>query len=101
MDHGDVLKRPSAPRNFDVPRDLPLRHLGIMLKDQRLQPVVVPDIARKGRDGADISVRPAEPLYLRARIEVLVLNADHPPVTGGKNATSSVAATRASNPTWI
>src|SRR3954447_15464085 len=87
MDHRDIDHAPALRRLVRDLRDLALRHSGVVL-ERHGHISYQPDEAR---DRADASV-PGEPADLRAGIEILPLDRDpHPPVTGGKNATSSPA----------
>src|SRR5258705_8017819 len=91
MDHRDIDHVPAPGRLVRDLGDLALGHPGVVLEGHRH---VAPQ-PHEARDRADASVA-GELADLRAGVEVLPLDRDpHPPVTGGKNATSSPAFRRA------
>src|SRR5215216_4635447 len=116
MDYSDAKQRPAAACVLDVPRDLGLRHAGIMLEREsrdRLSILVAAADARKGDDGADIGAPARQRRHLCGRVECLSLQADghlagpfcfssayagesYPPVIGGKNAISRAPASAVS-----
>src|SRR6185437_14884150 len=88
-------------------RDLLLSHAGIVLEVERGErAALAAAITDEAHDGADIGSAAGERFHLRARIEILPLDADgrhgaQPPVIGGKNATSFAPAMEASLRTCI
>src|SRR6056297_1614683 len=67
---------------------------------------VAPDISRKAGNRPDIRITAAQRVFQRTRIEIALLEADRehriqPPVTGGKNATSSSLASCATSDTTV
>ena len=102
MDNGRAEKRPARLGFTRRAGDFVLGHAGIMLKLERSErSALVAAIADKTHDRADVSSPARERFGLRARVEILSLDADgrhrfQPPVIGGKNATSFTPAMEAS-----
>ncbi len=80
--------------------DLALAHAGIMIERHGNKTIVAAHQAGEAGDSANGALPVIERRKLCAGIEILVLDADlaHPPVTGGKKATSSFGPMRASKP---
>ena len=82
--------------------DLVFGHAGIMFELERREPsALVAAVADKAHHRADVASPARERFGLRARVEILSLDADRrhalqPPVIGGKNATSFAPAMEAS-----
>src|SRR6185295_6914708 len=91
MDHARVAYLPARFRFLHDLRDLALGHPGVVLEGHG-------DLAHQAdeaRDGAYLPVS-GQVSDFETGIKVLALDRDlHPPVTGGKNATSSPALMRA------
>src|SRR5262249_32499815 len=91
MDHRAIDDLPAAARFFDDLGERFLGHAGIVLERH----CDIPDLADKTGDRSDALV-PGNALHFQADIEFFPLNGNlHPPVTGGKKATSSPALTAA------
>src|SRR6185437_4970974 len=106
MDDRRAQQGPALGGFFDMACDLPLRHAGIMFERQRLQIVVAAHDANETCYATDVHLPIRQCLDLVVEVEVFLLNADmrfHPPVTGGKNATSSLSEIAASKLTccWL
>src|SRR5688572_27180724 len=87
MDDGGVDHLPARTRLFHDLRDLALSHAGVVLEAHRY----IAHQADEAGNRPDFPVPRKFPDF-QAGVEVLALNRDlHPPVTGGKNATSSPA----------
>src|SRR5689334_22311858 len=87
MDHRAIHDLPPPGRLVHDLADGALRHAGIVLEAH----THVTHESHKARHRPDLSVT-RDRAHLGAEIEVFALNGDlHPPVTGGKNATSSPA----------
>ena len=102
MDNCRAQKRPARLGLTRRARDLFLDHAGIMLELERGErSALVAAMADKAHDCADVRSPVRERFGLRARVEILSLDADcrhrfQPPVIGGKNATSFTPAMEAS-----
>jgi hypothetical protein len=83
------------------PRDLGFGHAGIMFEAQRQEPRLGPDATDETRHRTG-----RKAFQHRGGVEWLGLDADQdvhdqPPVTGGKNATSSPSPTGSSKRAWV
>src|SRR5882672_337148 len=96
--HAHAEKWPASLCFPDMGGDLALGEARIMVERHRLHGVVGAHETDEARDGADLSGRGVERGDLCTGIEVFALDADlaHPPVTGGKKATSSFGPSVAS-----
>src|SRR5262249_7792773 len=90
--------RPPRLGLCDMGGNLTLGKTGIVIEHHRLHPVIGAHETDEGRDRPDISRRSLERGDFGPGVEVFTLDPDlaHPPVTGGKKATSSLGPTRAS-----
>src|ERR1700727_144395 len=106
MDYGRAQKRPTRLGLASRACDLVLGHAGIMLELKRRDPSArVAAIADEAHHRADLGSPARERFSLRGWVEIVYLDADcrhrcHPPVIGGKNATSFAPAIEASLRTW-
>ncbi len=98
MNDRDIADGPARSGVFDEPGDLTLGHARKMLQRQGFHAAIAAHHADKAGNRAH--PRFSQRGNFHAGIEVFGLDFDfHPPVTGGKKATSSASATGASNGT--
>ena len=91
MNNRDAQQFPARPRFIGNALELALRHAREVLQrhgDQPVAEIIRTHQAGKTDDSTSLGTKLCD---LNSRIEIIRLNADifHPPVTGGKKATSS------------
>src|SRR5690606_32329685 len=92
-----VVERPAGARPVGDLADLGLGEAGIRLELQDLRaPLLGPGDAGEGGHGAGLRAALREAGQQRARLERLGGQPDHPPLIGGRKATSDLAESAAS-----